>query len=128
MHHRNKADAPSGTSLSIAHSLSGLDRLSNNKAPYPSQSPRPDNTIECAVLRGGGIPADLDISFAGENELLKIEHRALDRTLFAQGAIKAAEWLVLGAIRIGKVFEASSRKAFCILLKPVIHTIYGFCK
>jgi 4-hydroxy-tetrahydrodipicolinate reductase len=94
MHHRNKADAPSGTSLSIAHTLTSLDRLSNNKAPYPSQSPRPDNTIECAVLRGGGIPADLDVSFAGENELLKIEHRALDRTLFAQGAIKAAEWLV----------------------------------
>lgn len=93
MHHRHKADAPSGTSLSLAQSLSSLGRLKKNTPPYPSLSPRNAGTIECAVLRGGGIAGDHSIIFAGEKDMITLEHRTLDRALFAQGAIKAAQWL-----------------------------------
>jgi 4-hydroxy-tetrahydrodipicolinate reductase len=93
MHHRKKADAPSGTSLSLAQSLKSVDFLKDNKPPYPTHSPRPANTIECAVLRGGGVAGDHSIIFAGENEVLTLEHRTLTPKLFAQGAIRAAEWL-----------------------------------
>jgi 4-hydroxy-tetrahydrodipicolinate reductase len=93
MHHKDKTDAPSGTALSIAKSLTSLEWLKHNKPPYPSKSPREKDSLEIAVLRGGGVAADLDVLFSGESELLKIEHRALNRNVFAHGAIKAAEWL-----------------------------------
>lgn len=93
MHHCHKADAPSGTSLSLAKALENVDHLKESKPPYPSSSPRPSGTIECAVLRGGGVPGDHSVIFAGEKETLTLEHRALDRSLFAQGALQAARWL-----------------------------------
>jgi 4-hydroxy-tetrahydrodipicolinate reductase len=93
MHHREKADAPSGTSLSIASALTPLEHLKANKPPYPSLSPRPLGHIECAVLRGGSFVGDHSVFFTGEKEMIKLEHRATDRGLFAQGAIRAAQWL-----------------------------------
>jgi 4-hydroxy-tetrahydrodipicolinate reductase len=94
MHHRYKADAPSGTSLSIAHALMNLEHLRENAAPFPSLSPRPVGTIECAVMRGGGVGGDHAVLLAGDKDLIRLEHRTLDPTLFAQGALKAALWLV----------------------------------
>lgn len=94
MHHRKKADAPSGTSLSLAKTLSNIDFLADNKPPYSALSPRPQNSIECAVLRGGSVAGDHSVIFAGENEMITLEHRALNSALFAQGAIRAAEWLL----------------------------------
>jgi len=93
MHHRNKADAPSGTSLSLAQPLMSLEHLKKNAPPYPSRSPRPAGTIECAVLRGGGVKGDHSILFAGEKDMITLEHRTLDHALFAQGAVKAAQWI-----------------------------------
>lgn len=110
MHHRHKSDAPSGTSLSIAQALSTVNHLKKNFPPYPSLSPRPDDTIECAVLRGGSITGDHSVIFAGEKDVITIEHRTLDRTLFAQGAIKAAQWLFgkpVGLYDIDDVMEIS---------------------
>ncbi|MBY0501292.1 MAG: 4-hydroxy-tetrahydrodipicolinate reductase [Alphaproteobacteria bacterium] len=93
MHHREKKDAPSGTSLFIASALTAIEHLKANKPPYPSLSPRPLGHIECAVIRGGSSVGDHSVFFAGEKELIKLEHRATDRGLFAQGAIRAAQWL-----------------------------------
>lgn len=93
MHHRHKADAPSGTSLSLAKALAEDMDLNHNVPPYPSQSPRPPRTIECAVLRGGSVVGDHSVIFAGEKDIITLEHRALDPSLFAQGAIKGALWL-----------------------------------
>ena len=66
MHHRNKADAPSGTSLSIAQTLTGLDHLKKGKPPYLSHSPRPEKTIEIASVRGGNIISNHEVIFSGE--------------------------------------------------------------
>lgn len=93
MHHRHKADAPSGTSLSIAKALTSVDHLKKNTPPYPSLSPRPTGTIECAIMRGGNVAGDHSVIFAGEKEVITLEHRALDKSLFAQGAITAAQWI-----------------------------------
>lgn len=93
MHHRRKADAPSGTSLSLAKALAEDISLNHNAPPYPSQSPRPPHTIECAVLRGGSVVGDHSVIFAGEKDMITLEHRALDPSLFSQGAIKGALWL-----------------------------------
>lgn len=75
IHHRHKKDAPSGTALMLKECF---DTSAN---------------VECVSLREGGIYGDHTVTFAGENEVLKIEHRALNRGLFAQGALQAAMWL-----------------------------------
>ncbi len=93
MHHRHKADSPSGTSLLLAQTLAKAAHLKESAPPYPSLSPRPDHSIECATLRGGGVPGDHSVIFAGEKDMITLEHRTLHRTLFAEGAIKAAQWL-----------------------------------
>lgn len=93
MHHRHKADAPSGTALSLAKALAEDMDSNHNTPPYPSQSPRPSHTIECAVLRGGGVVGDHSVIFAGEKDMITLQHRALDPSLFSQGAIQGALWL-----------------------------------
>ena len=93
MHHRHKTDTPSGTSLSIAQSLANLYHLKENKPPYFSKSPRPPKAIEVASLRGGSVVGNHEVIFASDTDMLRIEHRATDRSLYAQGALKAAQWL-----------------------------------
>lgn len=93
MHHHHKIDSPSGTALSLAKALTHIDHLKKNTPPYPSLTPRPLGHIECVALKGGSIVGDHTVIFAGEKDIIKLEHRALDRSLYAQGALKAALWL-----------------------------------
>ena len=96
MHHRAKIDAPSGTALMLgeaaasgrnialgAHSARGRDGLTGA---------RHDGDIGFASLRGGTVTGDHSVIFAGSMERIELTHRAEDRTMFAQGAVKAALW------------------------------------
>ena len=96
MHHRAKVDAPSGTALMLgeaaaagrditlqAHAARGRDGLTG---------PRKTGDIGFASLRGGTATGDHSVIFAGAMERIELTHRAEDRTMFAQGAIKAALW------------------------------------
>ena len=53
---------------------------------------RKSGDIGFAALRGGTVVGDHTVIFAGEAERIELTHRAEDRTMFAQGAIKAALW------------------------------------
>ena len=48
--------------------------------------------IGFASLRGGSVTGDHSVIFAGAMERIELTHRAEDRTMFAQGAVKAALW------------------------------------
>ncbi|MBO6133944.1 MAG: 4-hydroxy-tetrahydrodipicolinate reductase [Lachnospiraceae bacterium] len=95
-HHRMKKDAPSGTALALADAVnSGLE------SPYEPvfdrsqrMSERPKNEIGISAVRGGSIPGDHDVIFAGEDEVVTISHRAYSRAIFGKGAIAAAKFLV----------------------------------
>ena len=60
--------------------------------------PRKEGSIGFSVIRGGGIIGDHDAQFISDEEILSINHRALDRAIFAKGALAAAiepsPWLV----------------------------------
>lgn len=95
-HHRRKVDAPSGTALLLgeaaAHGrgapLSGL-----KLKPYDGVTgPRPEGGIGFSVIRGGGIVGGHDVRFIAEREVLTLSHQALDRAVFADGALAAALW------------------------------------
>jgi 4-hydroxy-tetrahydrodipicolinate reductase len=53
---------------------------------------RPEGAIGFAALRGGDIVGEHDVLFAGPGERVVLRHVATDRTIFARGALKAAEW------------------------------------
>ena len=96
MHHRHKVDAPSGTALLLgAAAAKGRDiDLAENSVRVRDghTGPRPQGSIGFATLRGGSVVGDHSVLFAGDGELVEIRHQALDRTLFANGAVKAALW------------------------------------
>jgi 4-hydroxy-tetrahydrodipicolinate reductase len=61
--------------------------------PYDGQpGPRKEGSIAFAVTRGGGVIGDHEIRFISDEEILSVGHRALDRALFARGALHAARW------------------------------------
>ena len=95
-HHRAKTDAPSGTALMLGDAAArgrAVDLKDAGVFTREGQTgPRPDGAIGFAVIRGGGIIGDHDAHFASRSEVLTLSHRAIDRSLFAQGAIAAAKW------------------------------------
>ena len=65
------------------------------KTVYGSEgiSPRQPSELESVAIRAGGVPGIHDIIVAGPYEMLRIEHIAFSRNVFAQGAVVAAEWI-----------------------------------
>ena len=95
MHHRLKADAPSGTALAL-----GEAAARGRKAEFRAERgrdgtglKRADGTIGFASLRGGTVAGDHDVIFAGQEERLVLSHRAESRAIFARGALAAARFL-----------------------------------
>lgn len=97
-HHAMKVDAPSGTAMRAAEVLAeALGRDLAKTAVYHREGrtgPRGDKDIGIQVIRAGDIVGDHTVYFAGPGERLEITHRASSRDTFAQGAIRAAKWLV----------------------------------
>ncbi len=96
MHHRQKRDAPSGTALALGHAVAagrGGD-LSTLRTPAREgqTGARPLGAIGFASLRGGQVVGDHTLLFAGADEHISIRHEALDRRIFARGAVRAALW------------------------------------
>ncbi len=95
-HHRAKVDAPSGTALMLGEAAAEGRGVSLEKAAQRGRDgltgPRPDGAIGFAALRGGDIVGEHDVLFAGPGERIVLRHIATDRTIFARGALKAAEW------------------------------------
>jgi len=97
MHHRQKIDAPSGTALVLGKAAAkgrGQDFDAVKKLSREGETgQRPTGEIGFATLRGGTVPGDHTVVFAGEDERIEIGHRAGDRQIFARGAVQAAAWL-----------------------------------
>lgn len=93
MHHRHKKDAPSGTAISLGQAVAKGRQVSlTEKSCYDRQGERKDGDIGFAVLRGGDVAGDHTVIFAGNGERVELTHKASSRTVFAEGAVKAALW------------------------------------
>jgi 4-hydroxy-tetrahydrodipicolinate reductase len=97
MHHRRKADAPSGTALALGEAAARgrgveLARHSERGRDGPGLV-RADGAIGFASLRGGTVAGDHDVLFAGPEERLILSHRAESRAIFARGALAGALFL-----------------------------------
>ncbi len=94
-HHRNKLDAPSGTALMIAEGIAELmpedtqivtERASRHMV-------RPVNEIGISAVRCGGIFGEHEVLLSRNGETISLKHTAESRALFADGALKAAEYI-----------------------------------
>ncbi len=97
-HHRMKKDAPSGTAMGLAGVLAKASGRDLEKCAIYSRKgmigERSDEEIGIQTLRAGDITGDHTVMFAGIGERLEITHRAHSRDNFAQGALRAAKWLM----------------------------------
>ena len=100
MHHRDKVDAPSGTALALGRAVAAgraVDFYSVAQLSRQGQTgARPPGAIGFAALRGGHVVGEHSLLFAADTEHIALTHRALDRTVFARGAVRAAFWLGQG--------------------------------
>lgn len=97
-HHHHKTDSPSGTALMLGRAAADGRGVSLNDHLAPVRQGvgprRKPGDIGFAVLRAGGIIGEHSVYLASESETLVLSHSALDRSLFARGAVKAAQWIV----------------------------------
>jgi 4-hydroxy-tetrahydrodipicolinate reductase len=96
MHHRMKVDAPSGTALLLGQAAAEGRGISlsdhSERGRNGITGARQKGAIGFASLRGGQVVGDHSVIFAGASERIELTHKAEDRSLFAQGAVKAALW------------------------------------
>ena len=94
-HHNRKADAPSGTALTLG------DAARRGRGGNSAEERGRDGTglkretgaIGYAAIRGGTVAGDHDVMFLGTEERLILSHRAESRAIFAKGALAAARFL-----------------------------------
>ena len=96
MHHNRKVDAPSGTALMLGEAAAAGRDVELAAVRVPAREghtgERQAGTIGFAALRGGNVIGEHSVIFAGPAERLEFRHVADDRSLFAQGAVRAALW------------------------------------
>jgi 4-hydroxy-tetrahydrodipicolinate reductase len=95
-HHNEKKDAPSGTALMIANEINeqhnhSMDFIYDR---YTKKDKRKTNEIGISSIRGGTIPGEHSVFFAGKDEIIELKHTALSRDIFGMGAIKAAIYII----------------------------------
>ncbi len=95
-HHNKKVDAPSGTAYMIANAIN--EELNNsmeyNYGRVGTDAKRNEKEIGIHAVRGGTIPGEHTVIFAGMDEVIEIKHTAMSKKVFAQGAIRAAKYIV----------------------------------
>jgi 4-hydroxy-tetrahydrodipicolinate reductase len=98
MHHRMKKDAPSGTAATLAEVLAGVRKLQLKQSLRHGREglvgERTASEIGMHSLRGGDVVGDHTVIFATNGERLELTHKASSRETFANGALRAAQWVV----------------------------------
>ena len=96
-HHRYKVDSPSGTALKMGEVVANaLGRNLSECAVYGREGieePRDMNTIGFSSIRGGDVVGEHTVAFFMDGERVEITHKASSRMIYANGAVRAANWL-----------------------------------
>lgn len=97
-HHRRKVDAPSGTALMLGDAAAegrGATLSELQADPYLGRdAKRKAGEIGFSVRRSGGVIGEHEVTLASDQEVLSFSHNAINRSVFAEGAIRAARWAI----------------------------------
>lgn len=134
-HHNRKVDAPSGTALSIAKAINevydnGLNFVYGRNRESGKRQPK---DLGIHAIRGGTIVGKHDVMFIGSEEILTIAHSAQSPSVFAIGALRAADYIsARGAGKysmddlIGRDYSVTTVKGITdIALVSFYHLEYG---
>ena len=98
MHHRLKKDAPSGTATTLLEILGDVRKLQLEEALRHGRKgiigERTSSEIGIHAIRGGDVVGDHTVMFAANGERVELTHKASSRDTFANGALRAAQWVV----------------------------------
>ena len=98
MHHRLKKDAPSGTATTLAEILAEVRKQQLKEVIRHGRhgivGERTATEIGMHSLRGGDVVGDHTVVFAANGERVELTHKASSRETFANGALRAAQWIV----------------------------------
>ncbi len=95
LHHRHKQDSPSGTAYALAEAIVEGKQTIGQQAQINTDAVnylRKDSEIHISAGRGGGVFGDHSVFFLSEHERIELKHSALNRSVFADGALRAAQW------------------------------------
>jgi 4-hydroxy-tetrahydrodipicolinate reductase len=98
IHHKHKKDYPSGTALMLGkgiaigknkdfYNLIGKKYLNKGSFPYGKK-------INFNSIRRGKVIGEHEVLFSNGKEVIKLNHEAFDRSLYSEGALLAAKWLI----------------------------------
>ena len=95
-HHNKKIDSPSGTAILLADAINKVleEKKEYNFDRMRKREKRDKKEIGFSAIRGGNIVGEHTVQFFGENETLEITHKSYSRQVFAEGALKAARFIV----------------------------------
>lgn len=95
-HHNRKIDSPSGTAQMLADSINKSlgNSLYYEYNRHDKHEKRNKNEIGINSIRGGNNVGEHTVQFFGEYETFEIKHTSYSRNLFAEGALKAADFIV----------------------------------
>lgn len=94
MHHDQKLDVPSGTALALASSIASVRPDAELVIGRHENGKREKKQIGIHSLRLGNLPGTHEILIATGSEVLTLRHEAMDRRIFADGAMQAARFLL----------------------------------
>ena len=96
-HHKHKVDAPSGTAITLGEYAAKSRKVDFNSVKNYDRTnksnPRKEGEIGFAVTRGGEIPGEHTVSFIGKNDRIDLQHKAFNRYIFVEGAVRASVFL-----------------------------------
>ena len=95
-HHSQKKDSPSGTAILLADTVNQSCRTKKQYlyGRHGKEDQCSINELGIHAVRGGTIPGEHTVLYAGPDEMIQLTHTALSRNIFAAGALKAAAFLV----------------------------------
>lgn len=82
VHHIHKKDAPSGTALKLGEAIA------------EARGEQQTGSVKLSSERRGEVPGDHEVVMSSQTERLTFAHSVMTRQVFADGAIRAARWLV----------------------------------
>ena len=104
-HHNRKLDAPSGTALMIADAISSVRPETTYNLGRSGHGKRTDEEIGIHAIRMGNIVGEHEVIIGTDSQTITLKHEAHSRSLFAEGAIAAAAFIVT---RSGGLYDMKS--------------------
>ena len=94
VHHKHKADAPSGTALMLANAICEVRPDSKKVLGRSGQCKREPQDIGISAVRMGNVVGEHKVCICTDSQTITLEHKAHTRALFAEGALTAAAYIL----------------------------------